>query len=298
MDINYYEDIIHPVSSYVPGWVDIRIDWWDRKDRHYPKVTVLYSDGSTVCIDIIKSILNNEASIGHPFIVRAISHLSGIVRYHRALAVNKKESQDSKRRGSNPSRSLYKERYDVAKKQLERIGKALAEGAAERALNAETAFDFHTRFEDTPLRHTWLFLQKEEVKSMPDPKKIEAIKEFFNQGLEKVEGIKKTLKSNPAGELMSEFLSSEDGCKFLKNPGRDYRSIRNIFADWLFGHKQLSSTAKTYRSRAKKNKSKENALTHFLFPETNNKYNILESSNPTLIVVFEQSNKPDSQIVE
>jgi hypothetical protein len=292
-----YYDITREVSpENRAGWVDIRIDWWDPKDRHYPKVTVIYGDGSRVHIDIIRSIQQNEASIGHPFIVRAISHLTGVVRYHRALALGREELQDN--RGHSPSdfRTLTKKRHDIAKGQLERIGKALIDGAIKRALKIEDAVEAHALMEHIPLHLTWKLLKKEEVKKMPAQKKLEAIKALFNHALEKVEGIKKPLKSNPTAELMVRFLGDYSNKRFLDDPGRDFRVIRNAFDGWYF-RCELKIVI-SYRSRAKRNNSEEKPLMRFLFPETNNEYNVYGFSNPTLVVIFTESNSTDSQTVD
>jgi len=110
----------------------------NKVDQNKPRAVIEYKDGSKEIIDIIESVRNNAASIGHPVILLAIHRWEQIIRYHRSFR-GKKEYLNLFRREPlrlKPDDTLFK----IAKDHLERIGGALLEGAKKRALTKEAVF--------------------------------------------------------------------------------------------------------------------------------------------------------------
>ena len=255
-----------------PVWVDIRIDDWDGRDREYPRITVIYEDGNEVVIDIIRTVLNNTVSIGHPFILAAIHRWEQIIRYHHALARD--------RRGASVSatRRIQFERYTVAKNHLENIGKALLKGAKARAIDKEIAFSFHTRIYEYALHRAWNLLSEGTVKKIKnDEAKIRLI-------LEKLSAIPDLAESVIA------FLRSTKGKRFLHKPG-NWQTICNAYISFCL--RVDVGTVRAYRSKAKRKieETQDEALFDYLFPETRRKINRLQPLIPGLTVRLTDSNR-------
>lgn len=138
---------IIPISSDSPI-LEIFFNDSEGQDKENPRITILYYDETELSIDILASVKNNAASIGHPLILFAIRRWEEIVRvyYHRAI-----------RRGD--------ERCEIAKKHLERVGSALLVGSKQRAVSKETSFKYEVT-KSSCIDLAWELLGKDDFKNI------------------------------------------------------------------------------------------------------------------------------------
>jgi hypothetical protein len=147
------EQVKNPLVSIVPFDTDdpisgIEINDSEGRDLLKPRITILYRDGAKKSIDILDSVKNNAASMGHPAIIYAIKRWEEIIRiYHH---------QASRR---------HDKIYDIAAKHLRGIGSALLEGAKERAVSKEVMFGREI-LELPSIHQAWTLLGTDTIKKI------------------------------------------------------------------------------------------------------------------------------------
>jgi len=229
----------------------VTIDDWHGHGRQQPSVIIVYPDGTLESFDIIESVRQNAASIGHPFILIAIRRWEQVIRYYRSVsdATFQKPFLDND------------DFYTIARRHLAEIAKALLNGAEERAVKKEDAiavcmqgwlrgFDYYI------LKKAWNLLAEQDIKRIRSLEK-------------KLSTLEKRLRTDSPMmpsyvESVVSFIKSEAGQIFLTKR-KSWQVVRSEFDSWSFGLSK--STLRTYRSKAKQ---KESVDLEYLRPDLNN----------------------------
>ncbi|MGB7922356.1 MAG: hypothetical protein WCF57_03845 [Pyrinomonadaceae bacterium] len=231
---------------------EIEIDDNSSPDRwRRPYAHIFFSNGhrrQVETVDILESVKNNPASIGHPAIAFAIYHWQRVIHARRVIERDDITSRDEL--WKEFKRELSGEReVEIAERNLAAIGKMLLKGANKRAIPNELAFalrieELRLRLEDTNtvFHKAWERLDSKFI----DPSdeitqalaKIEAeLRTFENQPY-----INSTSSRIPASRVM-EFLQDDvekGGKRFVGNNEEgvslrpSWKIFRNAFAAWLF----------------------------------------------------------------
>lgn len=236
----------------------------NKSDRDKPRAVIEYKDGFKETIDIIESVRNNAASIGHPVILLAIHRWEQIVRYHRSFR-GKKEYLDLFRR--EPLRLKADDTlFKIAQDHLESIGEALLKGAKKRALTKEAIFVMAVGGLGYDVEYSYLRLATE-LLTTEEIKKIRNIKRKLNVIREKLErlGSERFLLRCEEDFNISDEEFRELRDKFLITPIIDFLKSEN---GGRFLHQEINLTSKSYFTKL----VRPEAPSKFQLPEKDNKW--------------------------
>lgn len=200
-----------------------------------PHAVVRYGDGSEECIDIVESVKRNATSVGHPAVLLAIHWWENIVR--RELALNHSW-------GDKPY-------VELARRNLELLGKALLEGAQARGMSPEDSLALYVRTWDldhprSNIRLAWELLGENDLKECEEGERLRHLAKRLRKKTP-VEGKRGSDYDNSAGTVsvgqVIRFLRTVKGSEYLKNR-RKWLDFRNAFFANAFGLKQ--ETVSTY----------------------------------------------------
>jgi len=285
--LSEHYDVLASVSFIPPMELrEARVSIYDLKgrDRKSPRAVVERPDPKSTTlryvpyqsIDIIKSIENDPTNIRHPAILLAIHRWQQIIRYHYAMPSRKKKKIEVKAtQGMNYQRTVSPRSPSskIAEAHLERVGKALLEGAKKRALPKEAALGNLLRWDgrEECLYIAWRHLDDLEIKSKRRNKvKLETLKNKLMASRDEFPYTEVVVPEDylePAPdpvEIMIEpvikFLRSEEGERFLNSRGR-WNEIKAAFCSWYFSLDK--ATLRKYRSRGKKQSTGERLNARF-----------------------------------
>jgi hypothetical protein len=257
------------------GWVEqgglleaeITIHCQEGRDKDFPRVTIRHHDGTWETIDIIRTIENNALSIGHPAILLAINLWEQTIRCQRVLNPTRRRWRKTR------NEKTLDESYKLAKRHLERVGKALVEGAKSRAMSKFDVFKADAQIHDSDyelLRLAWEGLGDNEIKKIRNSDiRLSSLKQKM------VELYKAKRHLNPPSDFV--MRSTEEWMdriiEFIKDRGLHrkrritWAAMRNKFDAWRFGLDE--KTVRTYNSLGKDFKMKEGSTAPFLwYPES------------------------------
>lgn len=245
------------------GWMEqgnlleaeITIHCQEGRDKDFPRVTIRHHDGRWETIDIIKTIENNALSIGHPAVLLAIQLWEQTIRCQRVLNPTRR-----KWRKTQYERTLD-EPYKLAKRHLERVGKALLEGAKSRAMSKFDVFRADTKIHESDyewLRLAWEGLGDNEIKKIRNSDmRLSRLKQKMID----------LYQAKPRLTPPSDFVMRSVGewmdriIEFIKDSGVHrkrritWAAMKNRFDAWRFGLE--GKTIRTYNSLGKHFQMKE-----------------------------------------
>jgi hypothetical protein len=232
-----------------------------------PYAYVSFSTGSKrhiETVDIIASVNNNPAAIGHPAIVFAIHHWQRVIHAKRVVERDDITSRDETWRSMKRVFSGELE-VEVAERNLAAIGGQLLKGAKKGAISKESALGIKVellglRLEDTNtiLYKAWERLGAEFI----DPT------DEVDQTLEKMNADLLAFEKLPHIDIKSRRISAERVMMFLREEGekggrrfigynedgisqrQSWKVFRNAFAAWFFELEQ--SVVQDYLEKAAK----------------------------------------------
>jgi hypothetical protein len=237
----------------------------ERRTRPYAYVS--FSTGyqrRVETVDILESIKNNPAAIGHPVIVFAIYHWQRVIHAKRVIERDDITSRDMMWKSFKLEFSGERE-VEIAERNLKSIGENLLKGAKNGAISKEAAFAiklelFGLRLEDT---NTLFYKAWERLEA----KCIEPTDEI-EQVLAKIETDLLAFEKQPYTDTKSRRISTDRVMEFLRKRGRkggkrfvgankesislrpSWKVFRNAFAAWFFDLTQ--SVVQDYLEKASK----------------------------------------------
>jgi hypothetical protein len=219
---------------------------WERPYAH-----IYFSKHSQMrveTIDIIESVKENPASIGHPAIVVAIHHWQRVVHARRVIERDDITTRDEW--GKAVKEVMGEREIRVAENNLKAIGKALVDGANEAALPNAPAFAFNMKSarlwiddKETVLYKAWERLAASFIDSTDGVKQV----------LAKLETVLLAFESQPYTDSRNRRVSANRVMEFLRTGGeyggerfvgydqngklkrRRWIEFRNAFAGWYYG---------------------------------------------------------------
>lgn len=260
----------------------------ERCSRPYAHIS--FSNGyqrQVETVDILESVKNNPAAIGHPAIVFAIYHWQRVIRAKRVIERADITSRDEIWLSFRQEVSGERE-VKVAARNLAAIGKNLLGGAKSEAISKEAAFAIklellRLRLEDTNtvLYKAW---EKLEAKSIDPTDEIEQV-------LAKLEACLLAFEQHPHTDTKSRRISADRVIKFLRAEGEkggkrfvgnndegisqrpSWKVFRNAFAACFFDLEQ--SVVQEYLEKAaKKNVASDDVYQYSLISPKSNVYRV------------------------
>jgi hypothetical protein len=232
-----------------------------------PYAYISFSNGSNrqvETVDIIASVNNNPAAIGHPAIVFAIHHWQRVIHAKRVIERDDITSRDETWKSFRQAFSGEME-VEVAERNLAAIGGKLLRGAKKGAISKEAALAIKVellgiRLEDTNtvFYRAWERLGAEFIDPLDE----------VHQTLEKLKADLLTFEKQPHTEIKSRRISADRVMMFLHEEGakggkkfigynedgislrQSWKVFRNAFAAWFFDLEQ--SVVQDYLEKAAK----------------------------------------------
>lgn len=247
LDVERLENLIGAT-----GWI---YDW-SVDDQRQPRIRIKYGDGTEQWIDILASVKDNAASIGHPMILHAIRRWEHIIRWNQ--------------------RRVDKKAREIAISHLKNLADAMLKGAKSRRVPVSRVVSERAISGGTPgvnyyfLGKAWNLLRDPAVK----PKRtLSEIIRVITQRLTADET--PTAASDEVRQLVEQQVSSV--ADFLQNQTLDFlkkaprrNEFRTAFDAWRFftsskSGKDTRRSVSAYRRRAKVQNDQSDL--RFLFPE-------------------------------
>jgi hypothetical protein len=236
---------------------------WFRPYAYISFSNVSYRRVETV--DILESVKNNPASIGHPAIAFAIYHWQRVIYAKRVIERDDITSRDEEYRAFKRVFSGELE-VEIAERNLKVIGNNLLKGAKKSAISKESALalkmeSLGLRLEDTNtvIYQAWERLSAEFIDPTDEVEQVLAKLETGLRAFEKQPYTNSNSRRISADRVM-EFLRAEGdkgGKKFVGNNEegvslrQQWKVFRNAFAAWFFDLDQ-KNTVQDYLEKAAK----------------------------------------------
>ena len=232
-----------------------------------PYAYISFSTGSKrhiETVDIIASVNNNPAAIGHPAIVFAIHHWQHIIHAKRVIERDDITSRDETWRSFRRVFSGELE-VDVAERNLAAIGRQLLKGAKKGAISKEAALGIKVELLGLKLEDTNTILYRAWERLGAD---FVDLTDEVEQTLEKMNADLLGFEKQPHTEIKSRRVSAERVMMFLREEGekggkrfigynedgilkrQSWKVFRNAFAAWFFDLEQ--SIVQDYLEKAAK----------------------------------------------
>lgn len=282
----------------------VEIHDWFGKDRTKPRAVIYHPDSPPQTIYIIQSVEQNAASIGHPVILLAIRRWEQVVRFHqsRSRHIDDKRRSNSRtlRRPDSVKSSVGQEqitRYNLARKHLEDIGKALFQGAKKRKVKVEKTVQAYIQNalpdrDGEILKEAYSLLREASKEAKPERKhkkpgmndlmsgfKRKLTARFFRGFMQPLPvGMKTSLEQALLQPIFDYILSDFSSLTSrLRQDAFTFDEFYNEFHSWRFN--VTLETMQMYQSRAQR-ESEDRIDARFLTPEYSNNFALFELNEP------------------